>query len=121
MAAKKADPKAQQKKSGKDSKPAKKKEVKKWVKTVTKEKVLRNVIINEDLYGKIKKEVGNMSVVTPATISTKYNLILSLAKKILDDLTEKQHLEVIAKSSFGTVYGKREALAVAVEEEKAAA
>ncbi|KAI5172320.1 small subunit ribosomal protein S25e [Nematocida sp. LUAm3] len=106
MAAKKvADTKGQKK--GGAAKPTKKKEPKKWVTTVKKETVLKNVIINEEAFGKMKKEIVGMSVVTPASIATKHNLSYSLAKQILDEILKTGEIEIISKSGFGTIYGKK--------------
>lgn len=108
MAAKKVDPKAQQKKGGKD-KPAKKVDAKKWTKTATKDKQIKISVINEETFTKIKKEILGMSLITPATISARHNLETAVAKNILEEVVKTGEIEIIAKSSFGRVYGKREA------------
>ncbi|KAI5187411.1 small subunit ribosomal protein S25e [Nematocida homosporus] len=113
MAAKKVDSKTQKKPTDKSTK---KKDQKKWVKTTTKEKVLKNVILDEEIFSKVKKEVVNMTVVTPSNLASKHNFSNSLAKQILDEVVKTGEIEVISKSSFGTIYGKK-----VVAEEKTAA
>ncbi|KAH9385713.1 small subunit ribosomal protein S25e [Nematocida major] len=108
MAAKKVDPKAQQKKGGKDKAP-KKVDAKKWTKTESKAKTLKISVINEETFNKIKKEVLAMNIITPATVSAKNNLETAVAKRILDKIVESGEIEIIAKSSFGRIYGKKEA------------
>lgn len=107
MAGKKVDPKAQQKKSGKD-KPAKKVDAKKWTKTESKAKQLKISVINEETFNKLKKEVLSMSLITPATIAARNNLETAVAKTILDEITRTGEIEIIARSSFGRVYAKKE-------------
>ncbi|KAI5189895.1 small subunit ribosomal protein S25e [Nematocida minor] len=121
MAAKKVDPKAQQKKGGKD-KPAKKVDTKKWTKTASKDKQIKASVITEDIFNKIKKEVLGMSLITPATISARHNLETAVAKNILEEIVKTGEIEVIAKSSFGRVYGKKETKEVKeIKEETVAA
>ncbi|OAG31079.1 small subunit ribosomal protein S25e [Nematocida displodere] len=115
MAAKKVDPKAQKKTAGAKVKATKKKEPKKWVKTTVKETTMRNVIINEESFNKIKKEVLGMTVISPSNISTKNNITVSLAKRILSAIVKTGEIEVIAHSSFGSIYGKKEAKVIAEE------
>ncbi|KAI5189937.1 small subunit ribosomal protein S25e [Nematocida sp. AWRm77] len=107
MAAKKADPKAQQKKPAQKDKAKSKAAGKKWnTSQAVKDKIQKNVIINESLFDKIKKEVIGMTTVTPGNIATKHNLTVSLSKRILAEIALTGEIEKIASSSFGVVYGK---------------
>ncbi|EHY65968.1 hypothetical protein NEAUS04_1265 [Nematocida ausubeli] len=105
MAGKKVDPKAQLKK--KDKAP-KKVETKKWTKTESKAKQLKTSVITQDIFNKIKKEILAMALITPATIAARNNFEIALAKNILDQIVESGEIEIIAKSSFGRIYGKKE-------------
>lgn len=119
MAAKKADPKAQQKGTAQKDKKEKSKSKsagKKWNTVQVKDKVQKNVIINQSLFEKIKKEVLGMVIVTPATIASKHNLTVSLAKRILAEVAQTGEIEKIASSSFGVVYGKTVAATPAAEQ-----
>ncbi|KAI5180747.1 small subunit ribosomal protein S25e [Nematocida sp. AWRm80] len=106
--AKKVDPKAQKKTTGKD-KPSKKKDQKKWVKTTTKEKILKVATVDQELYNKIKKEVSTMVVITPSSIGSKNNLNVTVAKQILAQLASEGLIECLTKSAMGITYTKKEA------------
>jgi len=118
MASKKVDPAKQQKKGASKDKPEKKKDPKKWTASVKKEKVQKNAVTSQELFSKIKKEVSTMNVVTPATISSKYNFLTSVSKRILEEIVSTGELQVLASSSFGTVYGSKKSAGKAKEEEK---
>jgi len=114
--AKKADPKAQ--KGSKDKKPTKKKEAKKWTKTEVKEKLQRSVIVNQEIFAKVKKDVLGMTIITPAAITNKHNFPITLSKRILEEIVKTGEIERVASSSFGVIYGKKEIIAEKAPEAK---
>lgn len=96
-----------QKKATSDKAGGKKKEQKKWVKTATKEKVLKNVIVNKETFEKMKKEICAMGISTPSSVASKYNLNNSLSIQILKEIERTGEIELITKSAFGAVYAKK--------------
>lgn len=109
-AAKKGDTKTQKNaKAQKTDKPAKKKEAKKWGKTSEKNKAFRSVTVTKTMYDKIKKDVSGSNMVSPATLASKNNIVVSLAKKLLKEFEEEGLIQVLTKSSFTIIYGKRDA------------
>lgn len=54
--------------------------------------------INDALIRKASKIINDMDVVTPYTLATSLNIKLSLARKVMRVLAEKEDLKVIDKS-----------------------
>lgn len=68
------------------------------------EKTIRNIIISDDIIKQIRNEIHNMRYITPSSIALKYNLRLSVAKDILEQLEREGKLTRVTKSRRVIVY-----------------
>merc|ERR1719210_2786268 len=106
MGAKK-DPKA----SKTPSKTPKKKEggggkakKKKWSKGKTRDKLNNLVLFDKGTYEKLLKEVPTHKLITPSIVSERLKVRGSLARKALDELTQKGLIRQVVQHHAQTIY-----------------
>jgi ribosomal protein S25 len=69
--------------------------------------------IDASLYAKISKEIGDLSVITPAIIAQKYSIPVSLAKAVLRSLEREGSVILRAKSRRSLIYVPQSILSTA--------
>ena len=78
---------------------------KKWTKEPKAvEKVIRNVLVDDELISTIEEEIPKMKIVTPTIISGKYNLRVSIAKEIINMLENQGKLKLVEHNRRIKVY-----------------
>jgi len=75
---------------------AKEEAKKKIVKEEKKE--VRTTFIDQSLITKISNEISNFDVITPFTLSQRYAIKYSIAKKILKELQQKNLIDIISRN-----------------------
>ncbi|RLE50878.1 MAG: hypothetical protein DRJ21_01255 [Candidatus Methanomethylicota archaeon] len=68
------------------------------------EKTVREILIPENSIEQIKREILKMPCITPSTVALKFNLRLSVAKDLLEDLTRRGDLILISKNRRIAIY-----------------
>jgi len=68
------------------------------------ERTIRSIITSDDIIKQIRNEIHNMRYITPSSIALKYNLRLSVAKDILEQLEREGKLTRVTKSRRVIVY-----------------
>lgn len=64
----------------------------------------RALLVSEEVQKSIEKEIPRMSVVTPTFVAEKYGIRVSVAKKVLEEMTSKGIFQKQFKSSRLTIY-----------------
>ncbi|MFX1294445.1 MAG: hypothetical protein ACFFD2_06270 [Promethearchaeota archaeon] len=59
----------------------------------------RDIYIKENLLNTIKEEISKMKIITPSLIAQKYNFRISIIKKILKELVEKNKIKTYIYSN----------------------
>ena len=80
---------------------------KKWSKGKVKDKVQRAVIYEgEAAHQQAIKEILTMKMITPATVSDRLKVNLSLARRTINDLVSSGQVQVVSKHSSCLLYTK---------------
>jgi len=61
-------------------------------------KEVRTTFIDQSLITKISNEISNLDVITPFTLSQRYAIKYSIAKKILKELQQKNFIDIISRN-----------------------
>ncbi|ABW97964.1 rps25 (nucleomorph) [Hemiselmis andersenii] len=77
---------------------------KKWSKGKIKEKSNNYVLIDNDIYEKILKEICKNKIITISNLSERFHITSSLSKKILSFLCEKKILKNTQNSTRYGIY-----------------
>ncbi|MHA1649127.1 MAG: hypothetical protein ACTSYB_02945, partial [Candidatus Helarchaeota archaeon] len=64
----------------------------------------RDMFIEEDLIETIRKEVPKMKMITPSLVAQKFNVRISIVKKILRELAEENKIKTYIYSNRLKVY-----------------
>ena len=64
----------------------------------------RALLISDEVQKSMEKEIPKMSVITPTFVAEKYGIRVSVAKKVLEEMTSKGILEKQFKSGRLTIY-----------------
>uniref|UniRef100_A0A6B2GCC8 40S ribosomal protein S25 n=1 Tax=Myxobolus squamalis TaxID=59785 RepID=A0A6B2GCC8_MYXSQ len=72
---------------------------KKWSKGKVRDKLENQVFLDQPTYDKAIKEIAKMILATPAIVSERYKLKVSVAKKLLMDAVQQNLLQVIRKTN----------------------
>merc|ERR1712039_1108082 len=99
--ASKAPAKAPKKKEGGGGGKAKKK---KWSKGKTRDKLNNLVLFDKPTYEKLLKEVPTYKLITPSIVSERLKVRGSLARKALDELTQKGLIRQVVQHHAQTIY-----------------
>merc|ERR1712100_294013 len=97
----KAPAKAPKKKEGGGGGKAKKK---KWSKGKTRDKLNNLVLFDKPTYEKLLKEVPTYKLITPSIVSERLKVRGSLARKALDELTQKGLIRQVVQHHAQTIY-----------------
>ena len=68
------------------------------------EKAVRDIIISEDSIEQLRQEILKMPCITPSAVALKFNLRLSVAKDLLEEMARKGDLVLIAKNRRLAIY-----------------
>lgn len=68
------------------------------------EKTVRSILISDELISQIRNEIHNMRYITPSSIALKYNLRISVAKDLLEQLENEGEIMRITKNRRIIVY-----------------
>jgi small subunit ribosomal protein S25e len=79
---------------------------KKWSKGKSKEKANNLILIDNENYERILREIFKNKVLTPSNLTERFHISCSLSKKILNDLAKKKLIIEMKKSSKQTLYIK---------------
>merc|ERR1712066_953361 len=99
----KAPAKAPKKKEGGGGGKAKKK---KWSKGKTRDKLNNLVLLDKPTYEKLLKEVPTYKLITPSIVSERLKVRGSLARKALDELTQKGLIKQVVQHHAQTIYAR---------------
>merc|ERR1712027_173410 len=99
--ASKAPAKNPKKKEGGGGGKAKKK---KWSKGKTRDKLNNLVLFDKPTYEKLLKEVPTYKLITPSIVSERLKVRGSLARKALDELTQKGLIRQVVQHHAQTIY-----------------
>ncbi|BAB65352.1 MULTISPECIES: 30S ribosomal protein S25e [Sulfurisphaera] len=69
-----------------------------------KELTSKNVVIDNETLKKVQEELKKETIVTPYTLSTKLNVTISVAKKILEELERQGVVKIGTKDRRTAVY-----------------
>merc|ERR1712020_469776 len=97
----KAPAKNPKKKEGGGGGKAKKK---KWSKGKTRDKLNNLVLFDKPTYEKLLKEVPTYKLITPSIVSERLKVRGSLARKALDELTQKGLIRQVVQHHAQTIY-----------------
>merc|ERR1712061_59739 len=97
----KAPAKNPKKKEGSGGGKAKKK---KWSKGKTRDKLNNLVLFDKPTYEKLLKEVPTYKLITPSIVSERLKVRGSLARKALDELTQKGLIKQVVQHHAQTIY-----------------
>merc|ERR1711870_14200 len=97
----KAPAKNPKKKEGGGGGKAKKK---KWSKGKTRDKLNNLVLFDKPTYEKLLKEVPTYKLITPSIVSERLKVRGSLARKALDELTQKGLIRQVVQNHAKTIY-----------------
>merc|ERR1712024_223409 len=97
----KAPAKNPKKKEGGGGGKAKKK---KWSKGKTRDKLNKLVLFDKPTYEKLLKEVPTYKLITPSIVSERLKVRGSLARKALDELTQKGLIRQVVQHHAQTIY-----------------
>merc|ERR1711981_584008 len=97
----KAPAKNPKKKEGGGGGKAKKK---KWSKGKTRDKLNNLVLFDKPTYEKLLKEVPTYKLITPSIVSERLKVRGSLARKALDELTQKGLIKQVVQHHAQTIY-----------------
>merc|ERR1711972_7537 len=97
----KAPAKNPKKKEGGGGGKAKKK---KWSKGKTRDKLINLVLFDKPTYEKLLKEVPTYKLITPSIVSERLKVRGSLARKALDELTQKGLIRQVVQHHAQTIY-----------------
>ncbi|KAF0986692.1 hypothetical protein HZS_862 [Henneguya salminicola] len=76
---------------------------KKWSKGKTRDKLENQVFLDQLTYDKAAKEIAKMVLVTPAIVSEKYKLKVSIARNLLKQMAEKNITKIVQKSNSSLI------------------
>ena len=93
---------------------------KKWGKTRVKDKLDNLVLFNQETYDKFNKEVPSMKVITPAAVSDRFKITLSLAKVGLKELEKKGAIVPVSVTRHLMLYTRSKKEAPKAEEKQTA-
>lgn len=79
---------------------------KRWGKVVEFTALVRDLNPSDDVRNNIVKEASRSRAITAQAIAQKYNVRVSTAKKILEELVEEGKLQLVTSSPRVKVYGK---------------
>ena len=68
------------------------------------EKNVREIIVTDEIMSQLKKEIMKMPCITPSAVALKFNLRLSVAKDILEEMERKGEIVLISKNRRLTIY-----------------
>merc|ERR1712061_761629 len=77
---------------------------KKWSKGKTRDKLNNLVLFDKGTYDKLYKEVPTYKLTTPSIVSERLKVRGSLARKALDELTQKGLIKQVAQHHAQTIY-----------------
>lgn len=77
---------------------------KKWTKTRTHETLKNAVMFDKDTYEKLRSEVPKYKLITPAVISDRLKIAVSLADAALKQLCREKQIRLVSCSSKNRVY-----------------
>merc|ERR1712029_1295534 len=77
---------------------------KKWSKGKTRDKLNNLVLFDKPTYEKLLKEVPTYTLITPSIVSERLKVRGSLARKALDELTQKGLIRQVVQHHAQTIY-----------------
>merc|ERR1711993_99804 len=77
---------------------------KKWSKGKTRDKLNNLVLFDKPTYEKLLKEVPTYKLITPSIVSERLKVRGSLARKALDELTQKGLIKQVVQHHAQTIY-----------------
>merc|ERR1712080_304574 len=77
---------------------------KKWSKGKTRDKLNNLVLFDKAAYEKLLKEVPTYKLITPSIVSERLKVRGSLARKALDELTQKGLIKQVVQHHAQTIY-----------------
>ena len=77
---------------------------KKWGKVYEYTPVYRKATLDEETMAEVKKELKRLRPTTPESFASKYNIKVSVAKKILEDQVAEGKLKKVHKGQLTTIY-----------------
>merc|ERR1712124_218062 len=77
---------------------------KKWSKGKTRDKLNNLVLFDKPTYEKLLKEVPTYKLITPSIVSERLKVRGSLARKALDELTQKGLIRQVVQHHAQTIY-----------------
>merc|ERR1711890_174604 len=77
---------------------------KKWSKGKTRDKLNNLVLFDKPTYEKLLKEVPTYKLITPSIVSERLKVRVSLARKALDELTQKGLIKQVVQHHAQTIY-----------------
>ena len=80
----------------------------------------RALLISDEVQKSMEKEIPKMSVLTPTLVAEKYSIRVSVAKKVLEEMTSKGILQKQFKSGRLIIYSPVEKPKKAEKKEKQA-
>jgi small subunit ribosomal protein S25e len=79
---------------------------KKWSKGKSKEKSNNLILIDNENYDRILREIFKNKILTPSNLTERFHISCSLSKKILNDLVKQRLIVEIKKSNKQSIYIK---------------
>ena len=83
---------------------AEKKEKKKAASKTGKEVISRNVTVDDETRKKIQEELKAEKIITPYVLAQRAGVTISVAKKILEQLTNEGEIKLVAKNRRSAIY-----------------
>ncbi|KII63312.1 40S ribosomal protein S25 [Thelohanellus kitauei] len=79
---------------------------KKWSKGKMRDKLENQAFLDQSVYDKTVKEIGKMTLITPATVSEKFKLKVSVARHVILDMAKSNLCRIVNKSRSGLICTK---------------
>ncbi|MCS7385227.1 MAG: hypothetical protein NDF55_00610 [archaeon GB-1867-005] len=68
------------------------------------EKTVRDILVTDETISQMKREILKMSCITPSAVALKFNLRLSVAKDLLEEMEKKGEIILISKNRRLSIY-----------------